>query len=249
MDLRMTARGQNDPGQQPGDDSSLHSRDLSSGDVKRGTSQSGDGQESRLIEAATGGDRHAKESLISEHLGWVQSAAAQRTGRGLSEGDLVQEGSLGLLRAIHEFAGSGRTDFESFAREQVTAQMEQAIAQEGRAQEESRRLVEAAEDFQKVEFALRRELGRDATPAELAAKLEWPQDRTDAIAEMVADARRRHDEELLNYLEPEDIDLDRLIDGASDTDPSVSNRPRQNGANGDSGAPRDKGQGPTSAER
>jgi DNA-directed RNA polymerase specialized sigma subunit len=147
------------------------------------------------------------------------------------------------MKAIEEFPSSGRTDFETFAREQVSEHMEHAIAQEDSAQEESRRLVQAAEDYQLAEFSLRRELGRDATPAEIAAKLEWPQDRTDAIAGMVAEARRRHDEELLNYLEPEDLDLDRLVAGAED---AADGRARPNGTNGGGPSP---SQGPTSTER
>lgn len=196
-----------------------------------------------MVEAATKGDLQAKEALIKDQLQWIEKAAGQRAGRGLSEGDLVQEGSLGLIKAIDDFPLSGRSDFEAFAREQVSEHMEQAIAQEDRAQEESRRLVQAAEDFQQAEFSLKRELGRDPTPAELAAKLEWPQDRTDGIAEMVLEARRRHDEELLNYLEPGDLDLDRLLAGSDDADGQRSS------ANGTDGGPPSPSQGPTPSER
>jgi RNA polymerase sigma factor (sigma-70 family) len=242
MDLRMTIRGQDDPGQQPRGDSYPDREQAFEADVKRGTSASRGDDRGRLVEAAINGDPQARESLIREQLGWIQQAAGQRAGRGLSEGDLVQEGSLGLMKAIDEFPGSGGTDFEAFAREQISEQMEQAIAQEDSAQEESRRLVQAAEDYQKAEFALKRELGRDATPAELAAKLEWPQHRTDGIADMVAEARRRHDEELLDYLDPEDLDLDRLLGDAEDS----ADQGRSKGTNG--GAP-SSSQGPTSNER
>jgi DNA-directed RNA polymerase specialized sigma subunit len=146
------------------------------------------------------------------------------------------------MKAIDEFPGSGRSDFEAFAREQVSEHMEQAIAQEDSAQQESRRLLQAAEDYQLAEFSLGRELGRDATPGEIAAKLEWPQDRTAAIAAMVAEARRRHDEELLNYLDPEDLDLDGLLRGAED---AADDQARPKGTNGGGPSP---SQGPTSTE-
>jgi RNA polymerase sigma factor (sigma-70 family) len=168
-------------------------------------------EHARLLAAATGGDTRARESLASAHLGWVAQAAEDRVGRGLSPGDLFQEGSLGLMRAIDDFGASGRSDFEVFAKELVAEQMERALRQEDQAQEDARRLIQAAEDYQRAEFSLRRELGREAAPAELAAKLEWPQDRIEVIASMVEDARRRHDEELLVYLEPDDIDLDQLL--------------------------------------
>jgi RNA polymerase sigma factor (sigma-70 family) len=192
-------------------------------------------EHARLIAEATRGDFLARESLANAHLGWVAQAAEERSGRGLSPGDLFQEGSLGLMRAIDDFGASGRLDFEVFARELVADQMERALRQEDQAQEDARRLIQAAEDYQRAEFSLRRELGRDATSAELAAKLEWPRDRIEGIASMVEDARRRHDEELLIYLEPDDPDLDGLLEaqegpptpGADDGGPA--RRPGQRG--------------------
>jgi RNA polymerase sigma factor (sigma-70 family) len=244
MDLRMTDRGQRDPDEEPSDGASPDPTHLDGGNVKRGTSASEGGREhALLVEAATSGDAQARESLIREHLNWVRDAAGERTGRGLSEGDLVQEGSLGLMKAIDQFPESGRTDFEAFAHEQVAEQMENALAEEDHARDESRRLLQAAEDFQKAEFGLKRELGRDATPAELAAKLEWTRERTDAMAEIVAEARRRHDEELITYLDPDDLDLDRLLEGAEEVASNQSGSPE---ANGGSGSP---GQGHSSAER
>jgi RNA polymerase sigma factor (sigma-70 family) len=242
MDVRMTNPGEGDPGEQQSDDSLAPPQQLPGGDVKRGTSDAEGAEQAQLLDAAMRGNPDARESLVSSHLGWVEGAARERAGRGLSEGDLIQEGSLGLMKAIEEFPRSGRAEFEPFAREQVSDQMERALAQEGQAQDENRRLIQAAEDFQQAEFALRRELGREATPAELAVKLEWAQDRTDAVAEMVAEARRRHDEELLEYLDPEELDLDRLIEpAAAEGGNQAPGRPN--------GAPRDQGQGPSTTER
>jgi DNA-directed RNA polymerase specialized sigma subunit len=238
----MTNRGHGDPGQERSDDSAATPEHLPSGDVKRGTSPGQGADQAHLLEAAIGGNRGARESLVSAQLDWLQEAAQARAGRGLSEGDLVQEGCLGLMKAIEDFPQSGRPDFETFAQEQAAEQMDRALAQEGQAQEESRRLIQAAEDFQQAEFSLRRELGRQATASELAAKLEWPQDRTDAVAEMVAEARRRHDEELLAYLDPNEVDLDRLVEpeaaNGGDQPPGEAN-----------GAPRDSGQGPKASGR
>jgi RNA polymerase sigma factor (sigma-70 family) len=179
----------------------------------------------QLMAAATNGDQGARQALANGHLGWVARAAEERAGRGLSQGDLFQEGSIGLMRAIDEFGGSGLADFEAFARERVVEEMERALKQEEKAQEDARRLIQAAEDYQRAEFGLRTELGREATPAELAAKLEWSQDRLEAIAAMVEEAQRRHDEELLVYLDPEELDLDRLLESQEDP----AGRPAQSG--------------------
>jgi hypothetical protein len=55
---------------------------------------------------------------------------------------------------------------------------------------------------------LRRELERDPTESELAEKLEWTVERTRYVARVVADARRRYDEEMLEFIDPAAVDFD-----------------------------------------
>jgi RNA polymerase sigma factor (sigma-70 family) len=167
---------------------------------------------SRLLRASRLGDAQARDALTQAHLDWVISAARERTDRGLSVADLFQEGTIGLLEAIDQFPSSDRADFEAFARERVTGRMDRALGDEERVVNESRMLVQAAEDYVRAEIGVRNELGRTASDAELAEKLKWSVSRTQEIGQVVADARRRHDEELLEYLEPEDIDLDTVIE-------------------------------------
>jgi len=172
----------------------------------------------RLIEAAGRGDQSARDSLTNAHLDWVLSAARERADRGLSESDLFQEGTIGLMEAIQSFPTSRRTDFEAFVREQVADHMERALADEQKAVDDSKMLLQSAHDYVEAELKARRELGRPATNLELAAKLEWPTQRTEEIGVIVADARRRHDEEILQYLEPDDIDLDTLTEDQNGPD-------------------------------
>jgi DNA-directed RNA polymerase specialized sigma subunit len=167
-------------------------------------------EHARLIEAAGRGDQDARDALTNAHLDWVLSAARERADRGLSQSDLFQEGTIGLMEAIQTFPQSGRMDFESFVREQVGGHMDRALGDEQKAVDDSRKLLQAAHDYVEAEMTARRELGRSATVLELAAKLEWSTQRTEEIGQMVEDARRRHDEELLQYLELDDIDLDAL---------------------------------------
>jgi DNA-directed RNA polymerase specialized sigma subunit len=139
-------------------------------------------------------------------------AAQERADRGLSQGDLFQEGTIGLILAIERYGDSGERDFETFARREVARHMDRALGEEEKAVRDSQLLVQAAHDYAEAEASVRRELGRAGTDTELAQKLEWSVRRTREIGQMVADARRRHDEELLQYLEPGDIDLDALIE-------------------------------------
>jgi DNA-directed RNA polymerase sigma subunit (sigma70/sigma32) len=172
----------------------------------------------RLLDAAARGDQDARDSLTRAHLDWVVSAARERADRGLSQGDLFQEGTIGLMEAIEGYPTSGQDDFESYVRGQVGVHMDRALGDEHRAVEDGRLLLQAAHDYVQAEFNSRMELGRAPSTAELAVKLEWSTRRTEEIGQMVADARRRHDEELLQYLAAEDLDLDALIGDQDEPD-------------------------------
>ena len=74
-------------------------------------------------------------------------------------------------------------------------------------------MVDAAHQYEVAELALARELGRAPTPSELAKKLEWTPQRTDQIGEMVDEARRIHDQELLQYLDPDAVEDEEAEDG------------------------------------
>jgi RNA polymerase primary sigma factor len=172
----------------------------------------------RLIDAAGRGDQQARDSLVNAHLDWVLAAARERSDRGLSQSDLFQEGTIGLMEAIRTFPASGRTDFEAFVREQVGDHMDRAIGSEQKAVNDSKMLLQAAHDYVEAELAARQDLGRAPTNVELATKLEWTSQRTEEIGQMVAEARRRHDQELLQYLETDEIDLDTLIEDQNGPD-------------------------------
>jgi DNA-directed RNA polymerase sigma subunit (sigma70/sigma32) len=172
----------------------------------------------RLIEAAGRGDQQARDSLVSAHLDWVLAAARERADRGLSQSDLFQEGTIGLMEAIRSFPASGRTDFEAFVRVQVGDHMDRAIGNEQKAVNDSNMLLQAAHDYVEAELTARQDLGRAPTNVELATKLEWTSQRTEEIGQMVAEARRRHDEELLQYLETDEIDLDTLTEDQNGPD-------------------------------
>jgi RNA polymerase primary sigma factor len=165
-------------------------------------------EQETLLQRSALGDRPSEDRLVAANLDLVIRLAAARGGQGLSVLDLVQEGSIGLLEAVRAFADSGEGDFVRFAGARVGAQMDAAIALEAASVRDAKLLVEAATDFERTELVLRRELHRDPTEREMAEKLEWTVDRTRYVAQVVADARRRHDEELLAFIDPEAIDLD-----------------------------------------
>jgi len=165
-------------------------------------------EERRLLERAALGDQASHDRLFAAHLPMVVRLAAARGDRGLPVPDLVQEGSIGLVEAVRQFADSDETDFIPFAESRIAAQMEAAIEAEAASVRDAELLVTAATDYEKAEVVMLRLLRREPTPAELAEKLEWTVERTLYVAQVVADARKRHDEELLAFIDPASIDFD-----------------------------------------
>ena len=165
-------------------------------------------EQERLLHQAAHGDRGSQERLVAAYLDLVIRLAEARDAHTLSKPDLVQEGSIGLVQAVRSFVESGEIDFARFAEKCVNAQMDAAIAAEEAAVHDAELLVAAATDYERTEVAMRLELHRDPTEDELAEKLEWTVQRTRYVAQVVADARRRHDEEMLELIDPEAIDFD-----------------------------------------
>jgi DNA-directed RNA polymerase sigma subunit (sigma70/sigma32) len=165
-------------------------------------------EERVLFERAAAGDKRSQDRLVAANLDLVIRLAAARGEQPLSVSDLVQEGSIGLVEAVRSFASSGDADFQRFAGRLITESMDAAIALEAASVRDAELLVVAATDYERTELLMRRELGREATEAELAEKLEWTVERTRYVAHVVADARRRHDEELLAFIDPAAINFD-----------------------------------------
>lgn len=176
-----------------------------------------------LIARAAAGDGDAQRQVFDSQRAMLGRLARERADRGLPAEDLVQEGSLGVLGAIHDFAGAGETgtDFDVLAEKRAAAEMDAALDSELEARRRDEQMVNDANAFDVAEARLSRELGRPATAAELAARLKWTLERVDEVAAAVADARERDDEDLLQYIDPEDVDLLDLLgpDGGAEEPP------------------------------
>ena len=171
------------------------------------------GEQQALLERSALGDRASQDRLVAANLAMVLRLAVARSDRGLPVGDLVQEGSLGLVEAVRTFAASGGGDFDAFAEKKIGEQMDAALALEAAAVRDAEQLVAAASDYERTEVLLHKLHGRPATDAEIAEKLEWTLDRTRYVAQVVADARRRHDAELLAFIDPDAVEIDGTDDG------------------------------------
>ncbi|HKW72392.1 MAG TPA: hypothetical protein VJQ08_06150 [Candidatus Dormibacteraeota bacterium] len=170
-------------------------------------------EEESLLERAAAGDRASLDRVVAANLGLVIRLAEAREDKGLSVSDLIQEGSVGLVEAVQLYAVSGQEHFAQFAERKVSEQMDAALAAEAGAVRDGELLVAAANDYERTELLLRRELHRPPTEHEIAEKLEWSVDRTRYVARVVAEARRRNDEELLAFIDPDSVDTDDSVDG------------------------------------
>jgi DNA-directed RNA polymerase sigma subunit (sigma70/sigma32) len=162
-------------------------------------------QQDLLDRIRQGPDEATVARLLETHLGMVLKLAYGRRDRGLTIGDLFQEGSVGLLASIRAFHAAGGVDFEEFSAAQTALAMEDAIKAEEASIRQELLLIEAAADYDRVELALARELHRAPTVVEIGERLEWTPERTEHVRGIVHEARQRHDAELLLYVEPDEV--------------------------------------------
>ncbi len=181
-------------------------------------------EQGELLRRAAGGDKASRDRLVEAFLPTVVRMASARGDQDLPLGDLVQEGSIGLIEAIQAFGASGEPDFRRFAEAHIAARLTIAIDAETAAVRDAQQLVAACEDYERVAMLLRRELHREPADLEIARKLEWTVERTRYVAQVVTDARRRHDEELLAYIDPEAVDLDseESVGAQTEIDPTLN---------------------------
>jgi RNA polymerase primary sigma factor len=165
-------------------------------------------EEERLLFQSGLGDRSSQDRLVAANMTMVIRLATARGEQGLSVLDLVQEGAIGLVEAVRRFSSSGQSSFVGFAEQKVAEQIDAAITAEAEAVRDAQLLVAAATDYERAELVLRYELQREPKAGDIAEKLEWTVDRTLYVAQVVADARRSHDEELLAFIDPGAIDFD-----------------------------------------
>jgi len=139
----------------------------------------------RIIRSGEDKAQDGKKRLIEANLRLVVSIAKRYTNRGLGFLDLVQEGNIGLMRAVEKFEYQRGYKFSTYATWWIRQSVSRAIADQARTIRIPVHMIETINKVVRSSRYLVQQLGREPTPEEIAAKMEMPLDKVRKVLRIV----------------------------------------------------------------
>ncbi len=198
--------------------------------------------EVKLAKGVEAGDASCKDALVEANLRLVVSIAKKYIGRGMLFLDLIQEGNLGLIRAVEKFDYHKGYKFSTYATWWIRQAITRAIADQARTIRIPVHMVETINKLIRVSRQLVQKLGREPTAEEIAAGMEIPSDRVEEIQRIAQEPvsletpiGEEEDSQLGDFLEDKDLpspeeaaasqilreQLDEMLDDLTDREREV----------------------------